>query len=466
MCSIILLISRAELSALVMPNFEIDLEYRDFDQFSKIADNDANIANGVDAFTENYRAHMWKIRNYYAAKDSFIKEGCKVVDYKNLYFYRTVYNLIPTELARAVFGIKGGAVEYTNNSADVLECIGDNYKPIGAYSRSNWNYILLVNLINTAMNSAEKADINLLNSVYDRVKNKYRNKGEWTKRCEQLLEKAKQDIKQYARILLFENYLERMRKVKNALANIGEWAESRVEKAKNSHTFEDSWGQNVNLPKEMAAWLEITKELGEGSIPQYSGDYIPELSIHYLSEICDHSKWSIDLTYRIEVGGMLFPHMYLYVKRGWKLVKDGIFFTIYEQLRERKYVFYNELKNDENLRQKIRKAMKYIRCQAEEGRDVTRYKFIINLNSILDELPLTPKNNPLMTWDTPICGLPDIWKFKSYTEDVDFLKAMQETWQIQLDEYIKELEKIISDKSSGKDIKEVISEQIDAIGVE
>ena len=89
-CSIVILISRAEISALVMPNFEIDLEYRAVAQFNTIAKQDVNIATGVDAFTENYRAHIWKIRNYYAKKQ-FSEEDRSVVDYENLYFVTERY---------------------------------------------------------------------------------------------------------------------------------------------------------------------------------------------------------------------------------------------------------------------------------------------------------------------------------------------------------------------------------------
>lgn len=245
-CSLVIFVSSTELFALVMPDFEIDLEYRDFGQFYAIYQEDKKIALGIDAFIENYRAHMWTIRNVYTIKDQSTRKYNEVVDYENLRFYRTVYNLIPTELARATFGIKGGAVEYTNNSEDVLECVRDGCKSIEQYNRSHWNYILLVNLINTAVNSvgdvnfanfAEDKDITpIINSVYDRVKNAYKNKDKWNSNCDSLLKLAKEDIKKYASILLFGKYLSQMKEIKRALINIDERAANIIQEAQNSNT--------------------------------------------------------------------------------------------------------------------------------------------------------------------------------------------------------------------------------------
>ena len=136
----------ANVYAVEMADFELDLEARSVEQLQEIAKKDINVAFGVDAFTEHYRAHMWDIRNNY--KNTPIEN--EIVRYESLKYYNTVYKLIPTEIARCIFGIKGGMVEYTDNYNDILECQGS--VPVEQYNQSNWNYVVFVNVLNRYRN--------------------------------------------------------------------------------------------------------------------------------------------------------------------------------------------------------------------------------------------------------------------------------------------------------------------------
>ena len=155
----------------IMPDFELDLEARDIDQLKEIAKQDINVAFGVDAFTENYRAHMWDIRNNY----KHTPWEHEIVRYESLKYYNTVYKLILTELARCIFDIKGGMIEYTDDYGKILKCKGG--KPIEQYDQSNWNYVVFVNVLNRIIHKnnyeADKIEDDI-NEVTSKLKTKYR----------------------------------------------------------------------------------------------------------------------------------------------------------------------------------------------------------------------------------------------------------------------------------------------------
>ncbi len=495
-CSLVIFVSSTVLFALVMHNFEIDLEYRDYNQFNNINDQYSHIPKAVDAFVEHYRAHMWRIRNSHTLREQFTEQDRELVDYKNLKYYRTIYSLIPTELARAVFSIKGGAVEYTDNGQDVLECVGDNYKSIDAYDRANWNYILLVNLINTAMNSADKwdsydsrKDIHFVDGVvadvYSRVVKAYNKKAKWNADCDNLLKIAKEDIKKYAGVLWFGKYLRLLKNERDAAKNIKALAKRREDDARKSSRFDDNWAQNSRLrPDRVATLLEMTNNFGLSEMTQDDLDHVRELEIQYSDESDDEIKWGISLRFRANKNdGYLDPRKYSYLQSGGYVRSVEDFWAVYQELPDNKYISYARLKHDKELGQKIRKAMQYIRCKAEEGRDVSKYKLIININSILNEIPLvftsgdsplwvTGEDNeddtfPLKITDTSLGGIPDVFRWPStYAQNAGLKERMQKTWQGRLDGYIKELEEIISAKHNGKDIKKVISEQVDNMRLE
>ena len=183
----------ANVYAVEMADFELDLEYRNIKQLEKIANANIKVAFGVDAFTEHYRAHMWNIRN----NCEHTPEENEIVRYESLKYYNTVYKLIPTEIARCIFGIKGGMVEYTDDNDEILECKGG--KPIEQYDQSNWNYVVFVNVLNRVIHKnnydADKIEDDI-NKVKDNLKKTYKGAVDVGD-----IEDAARDIRTYFNVL-------------------------------------------------------------------------------------------------------------------------------------------------------------------------------------------------------------------------------------------------------------------------
>ena len=256
--------------AVTMQEFDIDLEYRDTEQLEKLATVNRGVAIGVDAFTEHYRAHMYDMRNNYALS----KAEYKVVRYDELYYYRTVYNLIPTEIARAVFAIKGGAVEYTNNCNDVIECNGVVYTNIADYNRSNWNYILFVNIVNTWLNSSEEI---AYKTIFKRVVNHYKAKEGWTEKCEELLKLSLEDMRKYRKVLSLDEYLSNMRYIRKTMQNIDVAKQECLTLNTNAYWSKEDWFNRQNDVE----WYTIVEKFGRASIRSSFGNYNYELKVSY-----------------------------------------------------------------------------------------------------------------------------------------------------------------------------------------
>ena len=189
----------ANVYAVEMADFELDLEARSVEQLQEIAKKDINVAFGVDAFTEHYRAHMWDIRNNY----KYTPEENEIVRYESLKYYNTVYKLIPTEIARCIFGIKGGMVEYTDNYNDILECQGG--KPIELYDQSNWNYVVFVNVLNRYRNNETAKVKDVIKTIVAGIIDKYKTQLSAAK--QNLIRLSGGDIEQYFEVLRLKKYI-------------------------------------------------------------------------------------------------------------------------------------------------------------------------------------------------------------------------------------------------------------------
>ncbi|MBQ9335420.1 MAG: hypothetical protein IJS10_02665 [Alphaproteobacteria bacterium] len=187
----------------VMAEFELDLEHRDIGQLEAISKQDINVAFGVDAFTEHYRAYMWDIRNNYENTP----EENEIVRYESLKYYNTVYKLIPTEIARCIFGIKGGTIEYTDDYDEILECKGS--VPVEQYNQSNWNYVVFVNVLNRYRNNKQKhKNYHGITTIVKEVC-KGLNKV-YGKKYESDINNAINDIKDYWHILSLGEYAKKL----------------------------------------------------------------------------------------------------------------------------------------------------------------------------------------------------------------------------------------------------------------
>ena len=228
----------------VMPDFELNLEVRDIDQLKEIAKQDINVAFGVDAFTEHYRAHMWDIRNNY----KHTPWEHEIVRYENLKYYNTVYKLILTELARCIFDIKGGMIEYTNNYNDILECKGS--VPVEQYNQSNWNYVVFVNVLNRFKNGK----INISETIKQTIAGiKERYKSQITEAMIGLIDAAGTDISTYFELLDLGKYITDLEE--NDVDDLGE-IEDIIKK----------YRKRYDIQKNEQGWYRTTSRFGKNKI--------------------------------------------------------------------------------------------------------------------------------------------------------------------------------------------------------
>ena len=240
----------ANVYAVEMAEFELDLEHRDIGQLEAISKQDINVAFGVDAFTEHYRAHMWDIRNNY----KHTPWENEIVRYESLKYYNTVYKLILTELARCIFDIKGGMIEYTDNYDDILEC--KNGKKIAQYDQSNWNYVVFVNVLNRYRNYTKgHKNKHKKNTIIKEVcegLNKRYGKG-----YAKIIDDAANDIKVYLDTLrldtLFtlENRTNKIERYRDALKNVDKSIEEE------RFVFIGKYGTAPELDKDIMKWVTM-----------------------------------------------------------------------------------------------------------------------------------------------------------------------------------------------------------------
>ena len=139
-------LSMPDSERITMPDFEISLYRRNIKQLYDIASKSALIAFGVDSYTEDYRVHMWRVRN-----NTFqTQQEAKMAHYENADYGWLVYNVIPTELIRCLCNIAGGKFEYTDNYDDILYYKGaENLTEI---PRFMFERIVLANIFNRINN--------------------------------------------------------------------------------------------------------------------------------------------------------------------------------------------------------------------------------------------------------------------------------------------------------------------------
>ena len=173
----------------------------------------------VTMFKYDFYAHLNKLPN--DPKSLFTKQK----------YNKVINEVIPTEIARALFDIKGGAVTYQDNVSDVLECNNINL-PIEQYTLANFNYLLFVNTLNRAINSNDVIDSKIITKTKNELleasrlgKTKYQYHNFIDK-----FKKAESDIKGYFSDLKLYEYLSSIRDAKNKGINNYEYKSTYVEK--------------------------------------------------------------------------------------------------------------------------------------------------------------------------------------------------------------------------------------------
>ena len=132
---------------------------------SELIEKDLYLTIAVKVFQDSLRLHYDELR----AKEN-PSDLLRTDNYK---YFLTLYDVIPTEIAKMAFNIKvwNDSVNYVNKK-DIIECISEwnnNYKSIKDYDQSNWNYLLLINVLNQIKYENEKIDNKLIYKVADKI---------------------------------------------------------------------------------------------------------------------------------------------------------------------------------------------------------------------------------------------------------------------------------------------------------
>ena len=417
----------ANVYAVEMADFELDLEYRNIKQLEKIANANIKVAFGVDAFTEHYRAHMWNIRN----NCEHTPEENEIVRYESLKYYNTVYKLIPTEIARCIFGIKGGMVEYTDDNDEILECKGG--KPIEQYDQSNWNYVVFVNVLNRVIHKnnydADKIEDDI-NKVKDNLKKTYKGAVDVGD-----IEDAARDIRTYFNVLNLNEYCYTARSARELYNEL----DKKVKKHKKDYP---GW-----YSKQDVVWALICNKFGTATINSYSGNqYFHELNIDY--ETNENSRCNYAITddgKKLKDKFKSLRIQLLYGIKGMDVEAQAPDSLVEEMIGKERYKNISALMKKKEIKKSIKTQMNKIRQKAEANEEITE-----------DELKLSKINNMIISIRRiPVCGMPDTKDANGNSTEKEEYWAMTEI----LNEKAKEMYKALN-LEFDEDDEEIDSEDI------
>ena len=203
--------------AVEVKHFEAQIyEAADMEEITK---QDPFLTVAIKVFQDSYRAHLDELR----AKEN-PSDLLRTDNYK---YFLTINKVIIEEMVKMAFGIEvtGDSVNYVKSNKDkVIECIsggGNIYKSIELYDASNWNYLLLINVLNQVKHSEQQINAQLIKDTAELIA----KQAQYSKYTIQL-SNAVYDITEYFNELELYGYLEKTRAIK--------WDDSEFEKEKPS----------------------------------------------------------------------------------------------------------------------------------------------------------------------------------------------------------------------------------------
>ncbi|MBQ9335014.1 MAG: hypothetical protein IJS10_00515 [Alphaproteobacteria bacterium] len=175
-------------------------------ELKEVQKEDAFLANAVMIFQDSLREHYDNIREKH--KPDLLRSG-------NYKYYLSVYDVIPTEIAKMTFDIKITEDTFGYSSAqDVINCSSTSNlsETLKSYNASNWNYLFLINVLHEIKNNTgTKNDINddLIYKVSDKIlrQDAYKNK-------HMEIKLARDDIRAYFYELELFDYLKRIQNLR------------------------------------------------------------------------------------------------------------------------------------------------------------------------------------------------------------------------------------------------------------
>ena len=186
-------------------------------------ENDKYRIIAANKLREKYKVHL---NNLMRTRNKV----SKILKWNSWKYTDTVYDVIISEIARCFLNINGGVVTYNKFDGNILECMQDNvFIEPKNFTASNWNYLLLVNVINRSL--YYKIDINekaidpiaewIINARIDEQfnENDHVNRSHYDYRKYALaLKKASYDIKTYMKELDLYSFLNDLRQITTRIA--------------------------------------------------------------------------------------------------------------------------------------------------------------------------------------------------------------------------------------------------------
>ena len=142
--------------AIYEKDFHINVLDNEFENGIKTQNN---LKAAAFALKELYRIHL---KNMLHVKNQLLEK----------YDLKTITEVIPTEIIAAVLNIhvnNDNSVDYNNVQKRVLECSGRSYKKLASYDQSNFNYLLLINVLDRCVGSNDSID-DIIKGATDDIK--------------------------------------------------------------------------------------------------------------------------------------------------------------------------------------------------------------------------------------------------------------------------------------------------------
>ena len=181
--------SVSELGAIQVKKFDFSLWGKT--DLEELKNKDFGCHVAVKLFKDSFRLHYDELRR--------MNVNSNLLNDNTGKYFLTLNEVIPQEIAKAMFDIEieGDSVNYVNKQHNqIIECSSSNYKSIKEYDDSNWNYLLLVNVINRVMNSQNLA-FDMQNNVPFIKETAERMEKYFGVEYEGKIRRAQNDIEQY-----------------------------------------------------------------------------------------------------------------------------------------------------------------------------------------------------------------------------------------------------------------------------
>ena len=199
-------------TVILLERTEATTELRDFDaeiygytNTLELQQKNPLLGVGLTILQYSYRAHLDEVA---------LKKKSDLLEDNSYKYFLSIYKVIFEEIAKMKLDIKilGDDVCYYNTKGKVIKCNSEGgklYKNISNYDDANWNYLLLINVLNQVKNSDTQINKGLIKATANQIL-----KDKEFMNYSDKLNKAIKDITQYFEQLDLYKYLKEVREFK------------------------------------------------------------------------------------------------------------------------------------------------------------------------------------------------------------------------------------------------------------